>query len=330
MVDSSEYPRYRFTVNPARSRSHKRSPHARIHRCRSPRLPRSSRRPIVYLDQGQDSGARWPSTPAPRTRRPPDATADPIRRRRTGPSTARRCLLGGHQADQKGAGETADQVHTDHVERVIEAELELQADSQRTQHTADRRRSPSAPTTFTDEQDGVMATRPATMPDAAPSVVAWPSRIRSVSSQASMAAAVATVVVMKVTAAPPLSGQRRTGVEAVPAEPQQAGTQHHERQVVRPHRVPGQPLRLPSTRRQSQARSTGVDVDRSTTGEVDRLELVGDPATVVDDLAGGALRRSRTPSARPGSRRLSPTGRRRPASCRTSAGRRPRRRSARP
>ena len=41
------------------------------------------------------------------------------------------------------------------------------------------------------------------MPDAAPSVVAWPSRIVSVSSQASMAAAVATVVVTNVEPAMP-------------------------------------------------------------------------------------------------------------------------------
>ena len=44
-----------------------------------------------------------------------------------------------------------------------------------------------APMTFTDEQDGVIATRPATMPDAAPSDVALPSRMRSTSSQASIA-----------------------------------------------------------------------------------------------------------------------------------------------
>src|ERR1700754_4738414 len=60
-----------------------------------------------------------------------------------------------------------------------------------------------APTTFTDEQDGVIATRPATTPDAAPSEVALPSRMRSVSSQPNMAVAVAMVVVMKVAPAMP-------------------------------------------------------------------------------------------------------------------------------
>src|SRR5246127_1018502 len=63
----------------------------------------------------------------------------------------------------------------------------------------------NAPTALTDEQDGVMATSPATMPDAAPSVVALPSRIRSVSSQPSMAVAVATVVVINVAPATPLA-----------------------------------------------------------------------------------------------------------------------------
>src|ERR1700744_4869736 len=61
-----------------------------------------------------------------------------------------------------------------------------------------------APSTLTDEQDGVMATSPATIPDAAPSVVGLPSRMRSVSSQPSMAVAVAIVVVMNVRPAEPL------------------------------------------------------------------------------------------------------------------------------
>ena len=85
--------------------------------------------------------------------------------------------------DQQRTDDAADQVHADHVERVIEAQFVFQADGQRTQHA---RQTPtaSAPTTLTDEQDGVIATRPATMPDAAPSDVALPSRMRSVSNQA--------------------------------------------------------------------------------------------------------------------------------------------------
>ncbi len=48
-----------------------------------------------------------------------------------------------------------------------------------------------------------MATRPATTPEAAPSDVAFPSRMRSVSNHASIAAAVATVVVTNVEPARP-------------------------------------------------------------------------------------------------------------------------------
>src|SRR6478752_2926429 len=61
----------------------------------------------------------------------------------------------------------------------------------------------SAPRTLTDEQDGVIATKPATMPDAAPNEVGCPSRIFSTSSHANMAVPVATVVVTNVLAAMP-------------------------------------------------------------------------------------------------------------------------------
>src|SRR3954452_19728110 len=56
-----------------------------------------------------------------------------------------------------------------------------------------------APTVLTAPHDGVIATSPATMPEAAPRVVALPCRIRSITSQPSNAAMVATVVLTKVT-----------------------------------------------------------------------------------------------------------------------------------
>ena len=58
-----------------------------------------------------------------------------------------------------------------------------------------------APIGDSDPQDGVIATSPDTRPDAAPSVVAWPSRKRSSSSQPSEPAAPASSVVVKTTAA---------------------------------------------------------------------------------------------------------------------------------
>ena len=52
---------------------------------------------------------------------------------------------------------------------------------------------------------GVIATSPATAPDAAPSVVGWPLRSRSTISHASIAAAAATNVLMNAWAARPFA-----------------------------------------------------------------------------------------------------------------------------
>src|SRR5689334_21192785 len=52
----------------------------------------------------------------------------------------------------------------------------------------------SAPTVLTAPQAGVIATRPATTPEAAPSEVALPCKTRSISSQPSIAAMVANEV----------------------------------------------------------------------------------------------------------------------------------------
>lgn len=90
-----------------------------------------------------------------------------------------------------------------------------------------------------------MATSPATMPEAAPSDVACPSRIRSVSSQPSIAAAVATVVIRNVVPAAPFD---------VVAEPA-LNPYHPNHRIPAPSitngrlcgriGVPGQPSRLP-------------------------------------------------------------------------------------
>src|ERR1700709_1131347 len=68
----------------------------------------------------------------------------------------------------------------------------------------------SAPTGLTEEHEGVIPTRPATAPEAAPRQVKCPSRIRSTINQPTMAAAVAAWVLVNVTPAP---------VPAVSAEP---------------------------------------------------------------------------------------------------------------
>src|SRR4051795_3416961 len=74
-----------------------------------------------------------------------------------------------------------------------------------------------APTGVTEEQDGVIATRPATTPEAAPSEVACPSRIFSVSSQPSEAAPVATIVLTQTTEAALLAARAEPALK--PTQP---------------------------------------------------------------------------------------------------------------
>ena len=79
--------------------------------------------------------------------------------------------------------------------------------------------------------------------------------------------------------------QGRAGVEAEPAEPQQTGADHHEREVVRAQRLLAEPDPLAEDQGQCQACGTGVDVHRGAAGEVDRLEVVGDPAAHLSGVA---------------------------------------------
>jgi hypothetical protein len=86
--------------------------------------------------------------------------------------------------------------------------------------------------------EGVMATRPATAPDAAPTEVGLPSLSFSTTTQPMIAAAVAPSVLMMMRPTDESSVPRRpnvpsAGVEAEPAEPQDRGAEHHERHVVR-------------------------------------------------------------------------------------------------
>ena len=117
-------------------------------------------------------------------------------------------------------------------------------------------------------QAGVMATRPATAPEAAPTLVGLPSRNFSTTIQPPSAAAVATWVFMNAMTGETVGAERGTGVEAEPAEPQQTGAEQDQRHVVRTHRVLLEADPLAEHDAQGQGRGTGVDVDRRTTGEV--------------------------------------------------------------
>src|ERR1700754_2649560 len=111
----------------------------------------------------------------------------------------------------------------------------------------------------TDAHAGVIATRPATMPDAAPRLVGLPSRIRSVISQPSIAAQVARMVFIIAKAAGPLAPSADPALKPEPAEPQQPGAEHHQREVVRAHRLTGPADALAEDERERERRRTGVD-----------------------------------------------------------------------
>ncbi|CAB4853590.1 unannotated protein [freshwater metagenome] len=78
----------------------------------------------------------------------------------------------------------------------------------------------------------------------------------------------------------PVRGERRTGVEPDPTEPQDAGAEDRERQVVRRHRF--LPVTAPHTDDQhhGECSGAGIDVDDSAAGEVER--------TAFEQPAGGA------------------------------------------
>src|SRR6202000_2358896 len=104
-----------------------------------------------------------------------------------------------------------------------------------------------APNTLTDEHDGVMATNPATMPDAAPSVVACPSRIRSVTNQASIAAAVAPVVVVNVDPATPFALVAEPALNPYQPNHSRPAPSITNGTLCGRNNGVGQPLRLPRT-----------------------------------------------------------------------------------
>ena len=58
------------------------------------------------------------------------------------------------EADQERAEQAADQVHADHVERVVEAELVLQPDRERSRPTPASRPRKIAPTGVTEPRTG--------------------------------------------------------------------------------------------------------------------------------------------------------------------------------
>ena len=114
-----------------------------------------------------------------------------------------------------------------------------------------------------------MATRPATTPEAAPREVGWPSRKRLDGEPAEHGGGRGGQGVDPDQAGL-LHGGGGTGVEAEPAEPQDGGAEHDERDVVRAVvRVLAEALAVADDQDQDQAGDAGVDVDHGAAGEVD-------------------------------------------------------------
>ena len=113
---------------------------------------------------------------------------------------------------------------------------------------------------------------------AAPTAVTRPPRSRSISVQVASVAAGASSVLVNASAAVGARRQRAAGVEAEPAEPQQAGAEHRERHVVRQDRVPPVILARADDHRGDQRRRRGVDVHDRAAGEVERAHRRQEPA----------------------------------------------------
>ena len=210
-----------------------------------------TRRPIDHVDdQVGDQPRRRPTstTDADAARLDDQLVADRVVGG-LGLSRSRRCPAPprpwrGEHAGQQRAQDTADAVHAEHVERVVGAE---HASSGRSRPRG-RPRRPTMPITIApvdadEAAAGVIATRPATAPDAAPSIDGLPLNSHSANIHDSTAAAVATSVLTNASAGDAARLQRRTRVEAEPADPQQRRADHRHRQVVRRHRLPGRSRR---------------------------------------------------------------------------------------
>ena len=160
----------------------------------------------------------------------------------------------------------------------------------------------SAPSGVTDPPLGVIATRPATMPEAAPRVVACPSRTRSSDEPADRPGGSRAAGGHEHHRRRVVGAEGGAGVEAVPPEPEQPGAEHHQGQVVRAHRVLAEADAGADHHGEGERAGTRADLHRHAAGEVDRADAVRQPAT---DVARRG--RGRRPSARPGRRRARST-----------------------
>jgi hypothetical protein len=185
-------------------------------------------------------------------------------------TTGEQTRVDGEEPEVHGSDHAGDQVDSDNVQGVVVAELVFQVDRGLQELLQPPRIKAKIGVTLA--QAGVMATKPDTAPDAAPTEVGLPSLIFSMNSQPRIAAAVAPKSVDRDQTGVTHSVERFSAdVEAEPSEPQDGSTEHHQRDVV------GLVSTLfkdhPAARERWQARALlpGVDVHRGSTGVVDNL-----------------------------------------------------------
>ena len=184
------------------------------------------------------------------------------------------------EAEEHGADETADAMDANHVERIVVAKLELERAGQAGDHTGD-----GAEHDGPDRRDHVSGRRDGdeTGDDARSGthcgVVAGanllgeaPGEHCSGSGERGGDPGIAGDTV---------GGECGAGVEAEPAEPQQEGAEHDERNIVRAERLSAEALTLADDQYDDESGDCGVNVNDRTT-----CEVVGGSA---DGLGDGAV-----------------------------------------
>ncbi len=116
------------------------------------------------------------------------------------------------------------------------------------------------------------ATRPATAPDAPPSIEGLPDTSRSDAHPGQQPGSRRDEGVDHRHRGKAVRLERRAGVEAEPADPQQPRADHGQRQRMRRHRFLQMADARPGERDPDQARDAGIDVHHRAAGEVDRAE----------------------------------------------------------
>ena len=173
------------------------------------------------------------------------------------------------------APEAGDEVHADDVERVVVAEAVLQADGQGREATGDDAEDDRAERADSAPQAGVMATRPATTPEARSDRGGVPVTDLLHDQPAEHGRAGGGVVLIQTRAEVPSAASSEPALNpnqpnhSRPAPSMASGTLCGRIEIL------PKPSRLPTIEREHQAGHTGVDVHHGATGEVDRDDVGG-------------------------------------------------------